>query len=217
VAVRTDPVLSRVKLIAEPWDLGPGGWRTGQVPPPFQEWNDRYRDTIRTFWLSDVRASGHGHTGHGVRDLAARPAGRQDLFHARARGPLASVNFVSAHDGFTMADLTAYSTKHNAANGEANRDGTEDNRSYNHGEEGWADASEETLAARRRSIRNLMATLLVSTGLPMKSGEDEFGRTQWSNNNPFCLDIEERWFHWDHEPWQEDLLETTRHLIRLRR
>ena len=217
VAVRADPVLSRVKLIAEPWDLGPGGWRTGQFPPPFLEWNDRFRDAVRTFWLSDVRAARHGHTGHGVRDLATRLAGSQDLFHARDRGPLASVNFVSAHDGFTMADLTAYSTKHNAANGEGNRDGTEDNRSHNHGEEGWAEASAETLGSRRRSIRNLMATLLFSSGVPMINAGDEFGRTQWGNNNPYCLDIEEMWFHWDLEPWQQDLLETVRHLIRLRR
>jgi len=216
VAVRADPVLSRVKLIAEPWDVAPGGWRTGQFPPPFLEWNDRYRDSVRTFWLSDMRASGHGHIGHGVRDLATRLAGSQDLFHARDRGPLASVNFVAAHDGFTVADLTAYNHKHNGPNGEGNRDGTDDNRSHNHGHEGWAQATEEVLTARRRSMRNLMATLLVSTGVPMINGGDEFGRSQWGNNNPYCLDIEQMWFHWDHEPWQRDLLDTVRHLIRLR-
>ena len=217
VALRADPVLSRVKLIAEPWDIGPGGWRTGQFPPPFLEWNDRFRDATRTFWLSDVRAAIHGHTGHGVRDLATRLAGSQDLFHTLDRGPLASVNFVTAHDGFTLADLTAYNTKHNAANGEGNRDGSDDNRSFNHGHEGWAEANDETMTLRRRSMRNLMATLLVATGVPMINAGDEFGRTQWGNNNAYCLDIEDMWFDWDHEPWQHDLLETTRALIALRR
>ena len=217
IAVRTDPVLSRVKLIAEPWDIGPGGWRTGQFPPPFLEWNDKFRDAVRTFWLSDVRAARHGHAGHGVRDLATRLAGSQDLFHSLDRGPLASVNYVTAHDGFTMADLTAYNRKHNGANGEGNRDGTDDNRSYNHGREGWADASDAVLTARRRSIRNLLATLLVSAGVPMLNAGDELGRSQWGNNNPYCLDIESMWFDWSLEPWQQDLLETAAFLVRLRR
>ncbi|WP_370459961.1 glycogen debranching protein GlgX [Nostocoides sp. F2B08] len=217
VALRVDPVLSRVKLVAEPWDVGPGGWRTGQFPPPFVEWNDRFRDSVRTFWLSDVRAAQHGHTGHGVRDLATRLAGSQDLFAARDRGPLASVNFVTAHDGFTLADLTAYNRKHNGANGEGNRDGTDDNRSYNHGREGWADASASILRDRRRSMRNLMATLLLANGVPMLNAGDELGRTQWGNNNPYCLDIEEMWVDWDLEPWREDLLETARFLTGLRR
>ena len=217
VALRTDPVLSRVKLIAEPWDVGPGGWRTGQFPPPFVEWNDRFRDATRAFWLSDIRAARHGHTGHGVRDLATKLAGSQDLFHARDRGPLASVNFFTAHDGFTLADLTAYNRKHNGANGEGNRDGTDDNRSYNHGREGWADASESTLLERRRSMRNLLATLLLANGVPMLNGGDEMGRTQWGNNNPYCLDIEEMWFDWDLEPWRANLLDTTRFLTALRR
>jgi isoamylase len=217
IAVRTDPVLSRVKLIAEPWDVGPGGWRTGQFPPPFLEWNDKYRDAVRTFWLSDVRAARHGHSGHGVRDLATRLAGSEDLFGTGDRGPLASVNYVTAHDGFTMADLTAYNRKHNGANGEGNRDGTDDNRSFNHGQEGWAEASGQTLAARRRSIRNLMATLLLSAGVPMINAGDELGRSQWGNNNPYCLDIEEMWFDWDLARWQEDLLETVRFLLALRR
>lgn len=217
VALRVDPVLSRVKLIAEPWDVGPGGWRTGQFPPPFVEWNDRFRDAVRTFWLSDVRAAQHGHTGHGVRDLATRLAGSQDLFEARDRGPLASVNFVTAHDGLTLADLTAYNRKHNGANGEGNRDGTDNNRSYNHGSEGWADASASVLRDRRRSMRNLMATLLLANGVPMLSAGDELGRTQWGNNNPYCLDIEEMWTDWELEPWREDLLETVRFLTGLRR
>ena len=217
VAVRTDPVLSRVKLVAEPWDVGPGGWRTGQFPPPFLEWNDKFRDATRAFWLSDVRAARHGHSGHGVRDLATRLAGSQDLFHARDRGPLAGVNFFTAHDGFTLADLTAYNRKHNGSNGEGNRDGSDDNRSYNHGHEGWADASESTLRERRRSMRNLMATLLLANGVPMLNGGDEMGRTQWGNNNPYCLDIEEMWFDWELEPWRANLLDTTRFLTALRR
>ena len=181
------------------------------------EWNDRFRDSVRTFWLSDVRAAQHGHTGHGIRDLATRLAGSQDLFEARDRGPLASVNFVTAHDGFTLADLTAYNRKHNGANGEGNRDGTDDNRSYNHGREGWADAGESILRDRRRSMRNLMATLLLANGVPMLNAGDELGRTQWGNNNPYCLDIEEMWVDWELEPWRADLLETARFLTGLRR
>ena len=127
VALRTDPVLSRVTLIAEPWDLGMHGWRTGQFPPPFMEWNDRYRDAVRRFWVSDVRAQAHGQHSHGLQDLATRLAGSRDLFGHRDRGPTASVNFVAAHDGFTLADLTSYDSKHNEANGEDNRDGSNGN------------------------------------------------------------------------------------------
>ncbi|MEO7069847.1 MAG: alpha-amylase family glycosyl hydrolase, partial [Nostocoides sp.] len=215
VALRTDPVLSRVKLIAEPWDLGVHGWRTGQFPPPFSEWNDRFRDTARTFWLPDVAADLNGRVGHGVQDLATRLAGSQDLFGARDRGPIASVNFVAAHDGFTAADLTAYDVKHNGANGEGNRDGTDNNRSWNHGVEGpTTDAT--VLRMRRRSLRNLLGTLLLSTGVPMINGGDEFGRTQGGNNNPYCQDNETSWFDWDLADWQRDLLATTRFLIRLR-
>jgi isoamylase len=215
VALRTDPVLSRVKLIAEPWDLGVHGWRTGQFPPPFAEWNDRFRDAVRTFWLPDVRRSARQEPGHGVRELATRLAGSQDLFGARDRGPIASVNYVAAHDGFTIADATAYDHKHNGANGEGNRDGADDNRSWNHGEEGpGIDAS--LLAARRRSIRNLLATQLLATGVPMINGGDELGRSQRGNNNTYCQDNEISWFDWDLQPWQGDLLATTRFLTRLR-
>jgi isoamylase len=214
VALRTDPVLSRVKNIAEPWDLGIHGWRTGRFPPPFSEWNDRYRDTVRSFWLADLDRDNRERTGHGVRDLATRLAGSQDLFGARDRGPIASINYVAAHDGFTAADLTTYNTKHNQANGEGNQDGSDDNRSWNHGVEGRADASTEH--TRRRSVRNLLGTLLASTGVPMLGGGDEIGRTQRGNNNAYCQDNEVSWFDWDLQDWQRDLLETTRFLAGLR-
>ena len=216
VALRTDPVLSRTKLIAEPWDLGIHGWRTGQFPPPFSEWNDRYRDTARTFWLRDVAAAAGGGVRHGVRDLATRLAGSQDLFDSHDRGTIASINFVAAHDGFTLADLTAYDVKHNGPNGHGGADGSNDNRSWNHGVEGRTGDAAIT-AARRRSMRNLLGTLLLSTGVPMINGGDEFGRSQRGNNNPYSQDNEISWMGWDHEPWQVDLLETTRHLVRLRR
>ena len=217
VALRTDPVLSRVKLIAEPWDLGIHGWRTGQFPPPFTEWNDRFRDAVRPFWLGDVRAPGRtASTAHGVQDLATRLAGSQDLFGPATGGPIASVNFVAAHDGFTLADLTTYDHKHNEANGEGNRDGSDDNRP------GTTASRAATDDARRRrrpgagSIRNLLGTLLLSTGVPMLNAGDEFGRSQGGNNNAYCQDNETSWFDWDLAPWQPDLLETTRHLVRLR-
>ncbi|WP_370518435.1 glycogen debranching protein GlgX [Nostocoides sp. HKS02] len=169
VALRTDPMLSRVKLIAEPWDVGLHGWRTGQFPPPFSEWNDRFRDSVRTFWLDDLKAQAHGHQGHGVRELATRMAGSQDLFGAQDRGPIASVNFVAAHDGFTAVDLTRYNAKHNGPNGEGNRDGSDNNRSWNHGVEGPVDGRGDGTVetARRRSVRNLLATTLLATGVPM--------------------------------------------------
>ena len=218
VALRTDPVLSRVKLIAEPWDVGMHGWRTGQFPPPFSEWNDRFRDSVRTFWLGDLRGQEGGHPGHGVRELATRLAGSQDLFGRSDRGTVASVNFVAAHDGFTVADLTRYDVKHNAANGEANRDGTDGNRSWNHGTEGPAQGphAAEVERARRRSMRNLLATTLLAAGVPMLNGGDELGRSQGGNNNPYCQDNETTWFDWELAPWQQDLLETSRFLARLR-
>jgi len=215
VALRTDPVLSRVKLIAEPWDLGAHGWRTGQFPPPFAEWNDRFRNAVRTFWMSDVERSARQEPGHGVGELATRLSGSPDLFGAYDRGPIASINFVAAHDGFTLADTTTYGHKHNGANGEGNRDGQDDNRSWNHGLEGpGKDAS--LLAARRRSIRNLLATELLASGVPMINAGDELGRSQGGNNNTYCQDNDLSWFDWDLEPWQRDLLATTRLLTRLR-
>ena len=215
VALRSDPVLATVKLIAEPWDLGVHGWRTGQFPQPFAEWNDRFRDAVRTFWLPDVARSGRGEPGHGVRELATRLSGSRDLFDAAGRGPLASVNYVAAHDGFTLADTTCYDRKHNRANGEGNRDGSDDNRSWNHDHEGIA-AGPSIRMARRRSIRNLMATQLFSAGVPMINGGDELGRSQRGNNNPYCQDNDLSWFDWDLQGWQQDLLATTRFLTRLR-
>ncbi|KUG55834.1 glycogen debranching enzyme [Serinicoccus chungangensis] len=216
VALETDPVLSRVKLIAEPWDVGVHGWRTGQFPAVFSEWNDRFRDTTRTFWLADVGRRLHGHGGHGVRELATRLAGSADLFGHDGRGPLASVNLVTAHDGFTLADLTAYEHKHNHANGEDNRDGHGDNRSWNHGVEGPTEDA-EVLRGRRRSVRNLLGTLLLAPGVPMLVAGDELGRTQQGNNNAYCQDSALTWVDWDLEEWQSALLADTRSLLALRR
>jgi isoamylase len=217
VALRTDPLLSTVKLIAEPWDVGPAGWRTGGFPPPFAEWNDRFRDDVRTFWLTDVGAQfGGGHHRHGVRHVATRLAGSEDFFGGRARGPIASINFVTAHDGFTLADLTAYNEKHNEANGEGNRDGAAYNRSWNHGIEGPSD-DQQILDWRRRAMRNLLGTLLLSHGVPMLNAGDEFGRSQGGNNNPYCQDNELTWFNWQRKPWQQALTATVTHLTSLRR
>ena len=211
-AIAEDPVLSGLKLVAEPWDLGPGGYRLGAFPAPWAEWNDRYRDAVRTTWLG-----GHGGSrarAGGVRDLASRLSGSSDLF--AFRGPLASVNFVSAHDGFTLRDLVSYDRKHNAANGEGGHDGSDHNHSWNCGVEGpTSDAG--VLALRRRMMRNLLTTLLVSTGVPMLTAGDETGRTQRGNNNPYCIDDETTWLDWQHEPWQRDLLDWTRALLALRR
>ncbi|MBO1750833.1 glycogen debranching protein GlgX [Actinotalea sp. BY-33] len=224
VALQADPVLSRRKLIAEPWDVGPGGWRTGGFPAPFSEWNDRFRDAVRTFWLVDPGQAAHGRPGSGVAELATRLAGSADLFGYSdpplMRGVVASVNYVTAHDGFTLADLVAYSHKHNHANREGNRDGTDNNRSWNHGLEGPVGASSvgmEIVPLRRRSIRNLLGTLVLSAGVPMLTAGDEIGRTQHGNNNAYCQDGELSWLHWDLSPWRSDLLATTQHLLRLRR
>jgi len=223
VALGNDPVLRDRKLVAEPWDLGPGGWRTGQFPPPMAEWNDRFRDAARTFWLVDPKEAARGRPGHGVRDLATRLAGSADVFgHSDPplmRGTAASVNYVTAHDGFTLADLVAYDHKHNEANGEGNRDGSDDNRSWNHGIEGPVHdgVGLEIAPLRRRSIRNLLGTLLLSAGTPMITAGDEIGRTQRGNNNAYCQDSEISWVDWELAPWREDLLATTRHLLRLRR
>jgi glycogen operon protein len=227
VALRTDPVLSGVKLIAEPWDLGVHGWRTGQFPPPFAEWNDRFRDAARTFWLADSGRALHGQAlhgqalhdqaGHGACELASRIAGSPDLFGPGDRGAIASVNYVTAHDGFTLADTTAYQQRHNRANGQDNRDGHHDNRSWNHGVEGRTD-DPAILAARARSVRNLMATTLLSAGVPMLSAGDELGRTQGGNNNAYCQDNETSWVDWslaDTDAGRE-LLTDTRELTRLR-
>ncbi len=233
VALQTDPVLNGLKLIAEPWDVGPGGWRTGQFPAPMAEWNDRFRGAVRQFWLADPREASHGRQGQGVRELATRLAGSADLFgHSDPplmRGPVASINFVTAHDGFTLADLVAYEHKHNEANGEGNRDGSDDNRSWNHGIEGRLQDEEAVLEhggfepglviapLRRRSIRNLMATQILAAGTPMLTAGDEMGRTQRGNNNAYCQDGPLSWVSWDLSPWRKDLLATTTHLLALRR
>ena len=223
-ALQTDPVLSARKLIAEPWDLGPGGWRTGEFPAPLTEWNDRFRDSVRRFWLTDPAEAAHGRPGHGVRELATRMAGSVDLFgHSDPplmRGVVASVNYVTAHDGFTLADLVSYDHKHNEANGEGNRDGTEHNNSWNHGLEGPVrdpSVGAEILLLRRRSMRNLLGTLLLAAGTPMLTAGDELGRTQRGNNNAYCQDNELSWLDWDRDEDQENLLATARHLLALRR
>ena len=224
VAAGQDPALHGLKLVAEPWDIGPGGWRTGQFPPPFAEWNDRFRNAVRSFWLADPGRAAHGLPGHRMRDLATRLSGSVDLFGHGApplmRSPTASVNYVTAHDGFTMADLVAYDYKHNLANGEQNHDGSDDNRSWNHGAEGPVRADSpaaDLLPLRRRSIRNLFATLILSAGTPMITAGDEMGRTQAGNNNAYCQDNAISWVSWDLAEWRRDLLATARFLISLRR
>ncbi|QDZ14066.1 glycogen debranching protein GlgX [Humibacter ginsenosidimutans] len=214
-AITDDPYLEGVKLIAEPWDIGPDGWHTGGFPDGWSEWNDRYRNRVRSFWLRDIadaRANGSAPTGIG--SLATRLAGSSNLFSPE-RGPLASVNFVTAHDGFTLADLVAYDQKHNLGNGESNRDGTDDNRSFNHGVEGQTD-DEGVLAARRKAARNLMGTLLLSAGIPMITAGDEYGRTQSGNNNAYCHDDDLTWYRWDWDERQHDFAAITAQLIRLR-
>ncbi|MFC7406275.1 glycogen debranching protein GlgX [Georgenia alba] len=224
VAMATDPVIGATKLITEPWDLGPGGWRTGQFPAPAADWNDRFRDAVRCFWLADAAAAAKGQTGHDLRELATRLAGSADLFGRGeapgGRGPLASINFVTAHDGFTLADLVTYEHKHNEANLEGNRDGSDDNRSWNHGVEGPVgrhSPAAQVAPVRRRSVRNLLGTLLVAAGTPMLTAGDEIGRTQGGNNNAYCQDNEISWVTWAREGWHGELLETATYLLRLRR
>ena len=183
---RQDPLLSSVKLIAEPWDCGPGGYQVGGFPPGWAEWNDHFRDTVRAFWKGDEGMACA---------LANGLTASADRFNRRGRRPWASVNFIAAHDGFTLADLTAYNARHNEANGEDNRDGHADNRSWNCGAEGPTDDA-EVIALRARQRRNLLATLLLAQGTPMLLGGDEFGRTQQGNNNAYCQDNEVSWFDW---------------------
>jgi glycogen operon protein len=215
-AIVADPALAGDKMIAEPWDVGAGGWQVGAFPPGWSEWNDGFRDRMRTFWLRDVAAArDHGIPSEGIGSLARRLAGSNHVF-ALERGPLASINFVTAHDGFTLADLVSYDHKHNLNNGERGRDGSSDNRSFNHGSEGpTQDAA--VLSARRRAIRNLLGSLLLSAGVPMLTAGDEFGRTQRGNNNAYCHDDDLTWVTWEREPWQRELFAVARRLIRLRR
>ncbi|WP_419826599.1 glycogen debranching protein GlgX [Sphingomonas sp.] len=185
--LRQDPVLNQLKLISEPWDIGPGGYQLGNHPPGFAEWNDKFRNETRLFWKGEGQRS----------DFASRIAGSADLFDERARRPWASVNFVTAHDGQTMADVASYEGKHNQANGEDNKDGSDDNNSCNWGVEGPTD-DPAIIGTRGRVIRSMLTTLLMSLGTPMILGGDEFGRTQEGNNNTYCQDNELNWFNWDH-------------------
>jgi glycogen operon protein len=202
--IQQDPVVSQVKLIAEPWDVGEGGYQVGNFPPLWSEWNGKYRDSVRDFWRG---------TDQALAEFAYRFTGSSDLYQGSARRPSASINFITAHDGFTMRDLVSYNEKHNEVNGEENRDGESHNRSWNCGEEGPTDKP-DVLALRNRQTRNFLTTLMLSQGVPMLLGGDEIGRTQKGNNNSYCQDNEISWYDWAGA--DKDLLEFTRRLIALR-
>jgi glycogen operon protein len=205
-AIQQDPLINQVKLIAEPWDLGEGGYQVGNFPAGWAEWNGRYRDTIRRYWKGD---------GGQVADLGYRLTGSSDLYESDGRRPSASINFVTAHDGFTLLDLVSFNDKHNEANGEDNRDGATENLSWNCGAEGSTD-DPAVLGLRERQIRNFLVTLLLSQGVPMLLGGDELGRTQQGNNNAYCQDNELSWVNWALSRTAKAQLEFTRKLIRLR-
>ncbi|MHC5907149.1 glycogen debranching protein GlgX [Streptomyces sp. S6] len=205
--VQQDPVVSQVKLIAEPWDVGEGGYQVGNFPPLWTEWNGKYRDTVRDLWRGEPRT---------LAEFASRLTGSSDLYQDDGRRPLASVNFVTCHDGFTLRDLVSYDEKHNEANGEGNRDGESHNRSWNCGVEGDTD-DPEVLRLRARQTRNFVATLMLSQGVPMLSHGDEFGRTQGGNNNAYCQDGELSWVHWPDPEDAGELFAFTRALVWLRR
>ena len=205
--VRQDPVLSQVKLIAEPWDLGEGGYQVGNFPPGWTEWNDKYRDTMRAYWKGD---------GGLIGEFAQRLTGSSDLYGNSGRRPHASINFITAHDGFTLRDLVSYDAKHNEANLEDNRDGSNNNLSWNSGAEGETDDAAIN-ALREQRQRNFLATLLFSQGVPMLTAGDEIGRTQRGNNNAYCHDNEVSWLDWNIAPERSRLLEFVRRLVRLRR
>jgi len=205
--IHQDPVLSQVKLIAEPWDLGEGGYQVGNFPVGWAEWNDRYRDTVRSYWKGD-----EGYVG----DLAYRLTGSSDLYAHSGRRPYASINFVTAHDGFTLQDLVSYNQKHNEANGEDSRDGTDNNRSWNCGVEGPTD-DPAILALRAKQKRNMLATLLLSQGVPMIYQGDEIGHTQMGNNNAYCQDSEISWLNWELKPEDRDLLTFIQRMVTLRK
>src|SRR3984885_4607911 len=202
-----DPVLSQVKLIAETWDVGSGGYQVGTFPPGWNEWNDKYRDTMRAYWKGD---------GGLIGDFARRFTGSSDLYEASGRKPHASINFVTAHDGFTLQDLVSYNEKHNEANGEDSRDGSNDNRSWNCGVEGPA-ADPLIRKLRTQQKRNLIATLLLSQGVPMVLAGDELGRTQDGNNNAYCQDNETSWVDWQLDEEQQQFMEFVAHMIDFRR
>jgi len=203
--IHQDPILSQVKLIAEPWDLGEGGYQVGNFPTKWTEWNGKYRDAVRRFWRGERRA---------VSELATRLAGSSDLYEQSGRRPYASINFITAHDGFTLADLVSYEQKHNEANGEENADGENHNLSANNGVEGNSD-DRRVLELRARQRRNFMATLVCSIGVPMISGGDELCRTQQGNNNAYCQDNPISWTDWTLTPERQEFLEFTRHVIRV--
>jgi isoamylase len=205
-AVAQDPVLAAVKLIAEPWDTGLGGYQVGSFPPGWAEWNDQYRDTMRKYWKGDEGQ---------LAALASRISGSADIYNHRGRRPWSSINFITAHDGFTLHDLVSYNEKHNEANKEDNRDGSDNNNSWNAGAEGPTD-DPEVLALRRRQLRNFLATLLLSQGVPMIVAGDEFARSQGGNNNAYCQDSEISWLDWNLSEEGEELLAFTRRLIQLR-
>ena len=188
--IHQDPLLSQVKLIAEPWDVGEGGYQVGNFPVLWTEWNGKYRDCVRRFWRGD---------GGTVSELATRLSGSNDLYAQSGRKPYASINFVTAHDGFTLADLVSYNEKHNEANGDDNRDGAKSNNSWNCGAEGPTD-DPGINELRQRQARNILATLLLSQGVPMICGGDELGHTQNGNNNAYCQDNETTWLNWDLDP-----------------
>jgi glycogen operon protein len=204
--IHQDPVLSQVKLIAEPWDVGPGGYQVGNFPILWTEWNGKYRDCVRDFWRGQC----------GVAEFSARVLGSSDLYRDDGRRPFASINFVTAHDGFTLNDLVSYDEKHNEANLEDNHDGSDDNRSWNHGVEGPTD-DPEINGLRERQMRNFLATLFLSQGVPMLLGGDEIARTQHGNNNAYCQDNELSWFDWNIDERRMRLFEFTQRLIALRR
>ena len=201
-----DPVLNGVKLIAEPWDCGPGGYQVGEFPPGWAEWNDKFRDDVRSFWKGD---EGLAPT------LAARMSASAEMFNKRGRKPWSTVNFITAHDGFTLRDTVSYNEKHNEANGEDGRDGSDNNHSWNHGVEGETD-DEAINETRRRSMRNMLATLLLSQGTPMLLAGDEFGRTQGGNNNAYCQDDDISWLDWSIPEWGQKQIELVQKLIKLR-
>jgi isoamylase len=203
--IQQDPMISQVKLIAEPWDIGEGGYQVGQFPPLWLEWNGKYRDCVRDYWRGEDQTLG---------EFAYRFTGSSDLYEMTGRKPYASINFVTAHDGFTLNDLVSYNEKHNEANGEESRDGESHNRSWNCGAEGPTE-DPEVNKLRDRQKRNFLATLFLSQGIPMLLGGDEIGRTQNGNNNGYCQDNEISWFDW--ESADKDLLEFTRRLIQLRK
>jgi isoamylase len=196
-----------VKLIAEPWDVGEGGYQVGHFPSGWSEWNDKYRDGVRRFWRGDDGC---------IADMGFRLTGSSDLYKVDSRQPSASINFVTAHDGFTLTDLVSYDRKHNWANGEENRDGRDYNLSCNYGHEGPAH-DPAILEIRDRQRRNFLATLFLSQGVPMLLGGDEIGRTQRGNNNAYCQDNDISWYHWNFEAWNEELLAFTKRLLQIRR